>query len=72
MQEMGYGEATTSIQGGTDEAHRRLDEFLGKPDDVATFSKPRTGECSLFAVPSCSSKTCPVLNEALMTSPDQP
>ena len=44
---MGFEEATTSIHGGTDEAHKRLDLFLSQPDKVATFSKPKTAPTSL-------------------------
>jgi cryptochrome len=47
MDEMGYDESTTSIRGGTDEAHNRLDLFLSQPDKVATFSKPKTAPTSL-------------------------
>lgn len=44
---MGFEEATTSIHGGTDEAHKRLDLFLSQPNKVATFSKPKTAPTSL-------------------------
>jgi hypothetical protein len=47
MSQMGFEEATTSIHGGTDEAHKRLDLFLSQPDKVATFSKPKTAPTSL-------------------------
>ena len=47
MAEMGYSESTTSIKGGTVEAHRRLDLFLSHPKAVLTFSKPRTAPTSL-------------------------
>jgi len=47
MDEMGYDQATTSIKGGTDEAHNRLKLFLSNPDEVATFSKPKTAPTSL-------------------------
>ena len=47
MTEMGFDNATTSIKGGTSEAHKRLDEFLSDPEEVATFSKPHTAPTSL-------------------------
>jgi hypothetical protein len=40
--EMGFGQPTTSIRGGTTAGHEKLSNFLSHPDDVATFSKPRT------------------------------
>ena len=47
MAQMGFEDATTTIHGGTDEAHKRLDLFLSQPDKVATFSKPQTAPTSL-------------------------
>ena len=47
MAEMGYSEPTTSIRGGTIEAHNRLDTFFEHPEEVATFSKPHTAPTSL-------------------------
>lgn len=47
MAEMGYPPPTTSIRGGTLEAHRCLDNFLSEPLAVATFSKPHTAPTSL-------------------------
>jgi cryptochrome len=47
MNEMGYDQATTSIKGGTEEAHNRLKLFLSNPYGVATFSKPKTAPTSL-------------------------
>jgi cryptochrome len=47
MAQMGYEESTTSIRGGTDEAHECLKRFLSQPDKVATFSKPKTAPTSL-------------------------
>lgn len=47
MAEMGYGKPTTSIRGGTDEAHKCLDNFLADSKAVATFSKPQTAPTSL-------------------------
>ena len=44
---MGHSESTTSIRGGTVEAHRRLDLFLSQPAAVASFSKPNTAPTSL-------------------------
>lgn len=47
MSEMGFDEPTTSIRGGTAEAHRRLDLFLSEPEQVAKFSKPHTAPTSI-------------------------
>lgn len=47
MEEMGYGRPTTSIRGGTDQAHQCLDNFLADPKAVATFSKPKSAPTSL-------------------------
>lgn len=47
MEEMGYSNSTTSIRGGTDEAHACLDRFLADPPAVASFSKPNTAPTSL-------------------------
>jgi cryptochrome len=47
MSEMGYGEASTTIHGGTTEAHKCLDAFLADTLHVATFSKPSTAPTSL-------------------------
>lgn len=47
MKEMGYEEATTSIKGGTDQAHECLDIFLSDPKRVATFANPKTAPTSL-------------------------
>lgn len=47
MSEMGYAEATTTVRGGTAEAHKCLDNFLADTLHVATFSKPHTAPTSL-------------------------
>lgn len=47
MAQMGYGDSTTSIRGGTTDGHRRLGLFLSHPKDVATFSKPHTAPTSI-------------------------
>lgn len=47
MSEMGYDEATTSIRGGTDQAHECLSNFTSDPKRVATFAKPKTAPTSL-------------------------
>jgi cryptochrome len=47
MAEMGYEPSTTTIKGGTEEGHQRLQLFFDQPDKVATFSKPHTAPTSL-------------------------
>ncbi|KAL7419959.1 hypothetical protein Q5752_004922 [Cryptotrichosporon argae] len=48
LAEMGFlVPPTTSIRGGTSEAHRRLSLFLSQPRKVATFSKPHTAPTAL-------------------------
>ncbi|KAK8845330.1 hypothetical protein IAR55_006043 [Kwoniella newhampshirensis] len=47
MAQLGFPPATTTIRGGTIEAHLRLDLFLSNPTAVATFSKPHSEPTSL-------------------------
>ncbi|WWD22279.1 hypothetical protein CI109_106770 [Kwoniella shandongensis] len=47
MSQLGFLPSTTTIRGGTVEAHRRLSLFLSNPTAVATFSKPRSEPTSL-------------------------
>lgn len=47
MAEMGYGDSTTSIRGGTTQGHERLSAFLSDEPFVASFSKPHTAPTSL-------------------------
>ncbi|EIW67847.1 hypothetical protein TREMEDRAFT_21150, partial [Tremella mesenterica DSM 1558] len=47
LSQMGYPPSTTSIRGGTTQAHLRLNTFLSHPQAVATFSKPHTAPTAL-------------------------
>ncbi|ORY31961.1 FAD binding domain of DNA photolyase-domain-containing protein [Naematelia encephala] len=47
MSQMGYSSSTTSIRGGTIQAHQCLSNFLRDPRKVATFSKPASSPTSL-------------------------
>ncbi|WWC57893.1 uncharacterized protein I303_100428 [Kwoniella dejecticola CBS 10117] len=47
MDQLGFQPATTTIHGGTNEGHRRLDLFLSDPEKVSTFSKPHTAPTAL-------------------------
>ncbi|WVR03300.1 hypothetical protein IAU60_000291 [Kwoniella sp. DSM 27419] len=47
MDQMGFEPSTTTIKGGTVEAHNRLALFLSQPEKVAKFSKPNSAPTSL-------------------------
>ncbi|OCF41747.1 hypothetical protein I317_04451 [Kwoniella heveanensis CBS 569] len=47
MGQLGFADPTTTIHGGTIEAHKRLDLFLSTPEKVAKFSKPNSAPTSL-------------------------
>jgi cryptochrome len=47
MTSLGFPSSTTTIRGGTLQAHSRFSAFLSDPHKVGTFSKPNTAPTAL-------------------------